>query len=149
MAMPPPDVYRDKFNHIVRMLETAFPTAPQGPDTVAVEVPTRRQRTQVVHVRYRPQHDDEPPRLVVRSPIGAVPHRLDREALLRRNALLDAGAICITDLSTGDGQPQPYLVVRATHLLPTADDREVWALIDAVAHAADGVEYDLFARDDL
>lgn len=147
--MPSSDAYRDKFDRFVSMIGTALPTDRRREDSVAIEVPTRRQRTQVVHLDYRPSTDEEPPRIVVQSSVGAVPRRLDREDLLRRNAGLEAGAICITDVSTGDGQPQPYLAVRATHLLSTADEREVWALVEAVAHAADGLEYDLFARDDL
>lgn len=113
------------------------------------EVLTSKQRSQVVHLLLveRSVDGQDASRVVAHSPVGPVPPRYDLETLLRWNAELDEGAICIEDLREESGEVQPYFTVRATHLLASADFTEVWDLLEQVARVADAVEMEIYARD--
>ena len=114
----------------------------------AFEVMTGAQRSQVIHLLFREQLSEgtDVSRVVVTSPVGPLPPRPDYETLLRWNAELDVGAICITDLRTSEGVV-PFYTVRATHLLRTADFEEVWEMAEQVARVADALEKEIYATD--
>ena len=113
------------------------------------EVMTESQRSQVVHLLYKEQRRDgrNADRIVADSPIGPLPQRYDLEQLLRRNAELDVGAICIEDFRNEEGDQVTYLTLRASHLLSTLDFEEVWEMIEKVASMADTIERDVYASD--
>lgn len=118
------------------------------PNHWAFEVMTGDQRSQVVHVIYKENVDDsDNSRIVVDSPIGPRPQRFDLESLLRKNAHLDVGAICIEDFRNDENELVTYITLRASHLVSTLDFEEVWEMIEKVAHVADRVERDIYARD--
>ena len=114
-----------------------------------VEVGTRRRRSQIVHVRRTVWDDGEASdeRLVAESPIGRWRKRYDAQNLLRKNAELDVGAICLEEIGEDDGEPGVYLVFRASRLLKTADELEVWEMVQHVARVADDLESDIYAFD--
>ncbi|PSQ99174.1 MAG: hypothetical protein BRD48_04895 [Bacteroidetes bacterium QS_9_68_14] len=118
------------------------------------EVMTGNQRSQVVHLLYKEQRENGreanrivADRIVADSPIGPLPRRYDLEQLLRRNAELDVGAICIEDFRNEEGDQVTYLTLRASHLLSTLDFEEVWEMIEKVARVADVIERDVYASD--
>ena len=113
------------------------------------EVMTGDQRSQVVHLLYKQQQSDgrNTSRIVADSPIGPLPRRYDLEQLLRRNATLDVGAICIEDFRNEENDQVTYLTLRASHLLSTLDFEEIWEMIEKVAHMADTIERDVYASD--
>lgn len=113
------------------------------------EVPTADQRSQVVHLllRQRETQGRDVSRLVADSPIGPVPQRYDFEKLLRMNANLDVGAICIADFRNEDNESISYFTLRASHLVQTADFEEVWEMVEKVAGVADALEKDIYASD--
>jgi hypothetical protein len=113
------------------------------------EVMTGDQRSQVVHLLYKEQRENgrAADRIVADSPIGPLPQRYDLEQLLRRNAELDVGAICIEDFRNEEGDQVTYLTLRASHLLSTLDFEEVWEMIEKVAQMADVIERDVYASD--
>ena len=113
------------------------------------EVLTNERRSQVVHLLLKEWqvNGQDVSRLVTDSPIGPLPPRYDLESLLRRNAELDVGAICIEDFRNDEGDLVAYLTLRASHLVSTADFAEVWEMIEKVARVADALEKDIFARD--
>lgn len=113
------------------------------------EVMTGDQRSQVVHLLHKQQREDgrDADRIVADSPIGPLPRRYDFEQLLRRNAKLDVGAICIEDFRNEEGDQVTYLTLRASHLLSTLDFEEVWEMIEKVAQVADMIERDVYASD--
>jgi hypothetical protein len=113
------------------------------------EVMTDNQRSQVVHLLYKQQRENgrDADRIVADSPIGPLPRRYDLEKLLRRNAELDVGAICIEDFRNEEGDQVTYLTLRASHLLSTLDFEEVWEMIEKVARMADVIERDVYASD--
>ena len=115
----------------------------------AFEVLTGDQRSQVVHFLLRETSAEgrDVSRIVVSSPIGVVPARFDAEALLRRNATLDVGAVCIEDLRGESGDTSAYLTLRGSHLVSTADFEEVWEMVEKVARVADALEKEIYARD--
>lgn len=114
-----------------------------------VEVLTRDQRSQVVHVMLKEHaaNGQDVSRIVTDSPIGPLPPRYDLESLLRKNAELDVGAICIEDFRDDEGDLVTYLTLRASHLVATADFEEVWEMLEKVARVADEIEKDIYARD--
>ena len=113
------------------------------------EVNTGRQRSQVIHLILKEREEDghDVSRLVVDSPIGPVPKRYDFKQLLRRNAELDAGAICIEDFRNQENELISYLTLRVSHLIETADEEEIWEMIESTAHVADDLEKEIFAKD--
>ena len=119
-----------------------------APGHWAFEVDTLGGRSQVVHLLLHEQASDaeDASRLIASSPVGPLPTKLDCEGLLRRNAALDVGAICVEDLRTEEGL-RPFLTVRATHLLVTAELEEAWELVEDVGRTADALEKDLFVHD--
>jgi len=118
------------------------------PNHWVFEVMTEDQRSQLVHLIYKDAMDaDESARIVVDSPIGPRPHRLDLESLLRKNAELDVGAICIEDFRNDDNELVTYITLRASHQVSTLDFEEVWEMVEKVAHVADRLERDIYARD--
>ncbi|PSQ82650.1 MAG: hypothetical protein BRD44_07440 [Bacteroidetes bacterium QS_7_67_15] len=113
------------------------------------EVMTGNQRSQVVHLLHKEQRRDgrDTSRIVADSPIGPLPRRYDLEQLLRRNATLDVGAICIEDFRNEEGDQVTYLTLRASHLLSTLDFEEIWEMVEKVAQTADVLERDVYASD--
>lgn len=113
------------------------------------EVPTGRQRSQLVHLLLKRREEDgqDISRLVVDSPIGPVPKRYDFKQLLHRNAELDTGAICIEDFRNEDNEIVSYLTLRVSHLVHTADEEEILEMIESTAHVADDLEREIFAQD--
>ena len=113
------------------------------------EVGVGRNRSQVIHLIYKnkTRNEKDVSRLVIDSPIGPLPKRYDPESLLRKNAELDVGAICIEDFRKEDRELVTYLTLRASHLVHTLDQEEVWEMIDLVAQVADRLEKDIYARD--
>ena len=141
---------RQLFAQITAQLEARYAQNGREMDTGhwAFEVMTGGQRSQVIHLLFREltSGGKDVSRIVVTSPVGRVPPRPDYEALLRWNAELDVGAISITDLRTAEGVV-PYLTVRATHLIRTADFEEVWEMAEKVARVADAIEKEIYATD--
>lgn len=113
------------------------------------EIGVGRNRSQVVHLIFKDKRweGEDVSRLVIDTPIGPLPSRYDPESLLRRNAELDVGAICIEDFRNEDRERVTYLTLRASHLIKTLDRQEMWEMIDMVAHVADKLEKDIYARD--
>lgn len=119
------------------------------PNHWVFEVMTGDQRSQLVHLIYKDMSSDgdDNSRIVVDSPIGPKPQRFDLETLLRRNAVLDVGAICIEDFRNDDKELVTYITLRASHLVSTLDFEEIWEMIEKVARVADELERDIYARD--
>jgi hypothetical protein len=114
-----------------------------------IEVFTSRSRSQVVHLmcKERRHAEDEESRVIAESPIGPVLRRFNPEIVLRKNAGLDVGAICINDLKNEEQMVIPYLTLRASHLMATLDIPELEELISKVAHVADELEEEIFGKD--
>ena len=142
---------RKRYAQLVAELEKRYGdnTRVVDPGHWAFEVLTSEARSQVVHVILVEERaaTRDTSRVVATSPIGPLPPRLDFEGLLRRNANLDVGAICVEDLRTETGELAPYLTLRASHLIATADFEEIWEMVDKAAQVADALEKDIFARD--
>ncbi len=113
------------------------------------EVATTAERSQVVHLLCQELRVDgvEASRLVFDSPIGPPPPRYDAEQLLRKNAALDVGAICIEDYRDDDGEEVTYLTLRATHRLSTLDAGTAREMLESVALVADRLEEEIYAHD--
>ena len=140
-----------KFKNLTSMLQARY-----GPHSREVEpnhwmfeVLTDDRRSQVVHLLMREHSADgqDTSRVIADSPIGPLPQRFDLESLLRKNAELDVGAICIEDFRNNENQLVTYLTLRASHLISTADFEEVWEMVEKVARVADSLEKDIYARD--
>ena len=142
---------RMKFTQLAKTLQEEYGSAAREVDTDhwIFEAPTNGQRSQVVHMLMKEvsSSGQDVSRIVTSSPIGPLPPRHDLESLLRRNATLDVGAICIEDLRDEENASVPYLTLRASHLILTADYAEVWEMIEKVAQAADELEKEIFAHD--
>lgn len=142
---------RMKFTQLARSLQERFgPNAREVDDDHWVfEVMTEDQRSQVVHLLLQDvsANGQDVSRIITNSPIGPLPPRPDMESLLRRNAELDVGAICIEDLRNEEEEMVAYLTLRASHLIETADFAEVWEMIEKVAHVADLLEKEIYALD--
>lgn len=118
------------------------------PNHWVFEVMTADTRSQVVHLIHKEGMDgDEQDRVVVDSPIGPRPQRIDLENLLRRNAHLDVGAICIEDFRNDENELVTYITLRASHLVSTLDFEELWEMVDKVARVADRLEREIYASD--
>ncbi len=113
------------------------------------EVGTASTRSQVVHLilKARTENGQDISRIVANSPVGPLPPRYDLERLLRRNAQLDVGAICVEDFRDDTGHTTVYLTIRASQLMRTADFAEVWEMVDIVARIADQLEREIYATD--
>ncbi len=120
-----------------------------APTRWRIEIMTRHGRSQVVHLMYKERtHDeDDESRIIAESPIGPVLRRFNAEIVLRKNAELDVGAICINDLKNEEQMVIPYLTLRASHLLSTLDLPELQELVVKVAQAADDLEEQIFGKD--
>ena len=139
------------FDNITKLLERRYGSNAQQLDDNhwVLEVMTERNRSQVVHVLLKQYSSNgrDVSRLIVDSPIGPVPQRYDFESLLRRNASLKSGAICIEDFRDEDNDLISYLTLRASHLVHTADEEEVAEMIETTTRVADDLEQEIFARD--
>src|SRR5690625_1201710 len=139
-----------RFQNLTAQLEARFGDNSRviGPNHWVFEVMTDDQRSQVVHLLFKEQSADgrDVSRVVVMSPIGEVPQRLDGERLLRMNAKLDVGAIGIEDFRNEENDVVTYLTLRASHLMATMDCEEAWELIEQVGRVADRLEQDHYAR---
>ncbi len=142
---------RMKFKQLATALQEQY-----GPNARAVdaghwvfEVMTEERRSQVVHLLLKEvsANGEDVSRIITNSPIGPLPLRYDPESLLRRNARLDVGAICIEDFRNEDNELVTYLTLRASHLIATADFAEVWEMIEKVARVADKLEKEIYASD--
>ncbi len=140
-----------RFNNLTSKLQGRY-----GPNSKEIEanhwvfeVMTGDQRSQLVHLIYKDSSSDgdDSSRIVVDSPIGPKPQRFDLETLLRKNAVLDVGAICIEDFRNDDKELVTYITLRASHLVSTLDFEEIWEMIEKVARVADELERDIYARD--
>ncbi len=142
---------RMKFKQLATALRQQYgPNAKEiTPDHWVFEVMTEEQRSQVVHLLLKEvsANGHDVSRIITNSPIGPLPLRYDLETLLRRNARLDVGAICIEDFRTEDNELVTYLTLRASHLISTADFAEVWEMIEKVARVADNLEKEIYASD--
>ncbi len=140
-----------KFHQLTQALRAHYGDNVQEVEALhwAVELMIDARRSQVVHVllKERMVNNLDASRLVMDSPIGPLPLRYDLESLLRRNAVLDLGAISIQDLQDAEGALVPYLSLRATRLMRTATEEEIWEILDKVAHVADALEKEIFADD--
>lgn len=139
------------FNNLTSMLQDRYgPNSKEvEPNHWVFEVMTDDGRSQVVHLILKEQSADgqDVSRVIADSPIGPLPQRFDLESLLRRNAELDVGAICIEDFRNEENQLVTYLTLRASHLVGTADFEEVWEMVEKVSRVADALEKDIYARD--
>lgn len=114
-----------------------------------VDIALEEGRSQIVHLLHKTFQvgDIETQRLVIDTPIGPLPKRFDLKGLLRRNATLDSGAICIEDFRNDDNQLITYISLRATYPLAPTDPAELEDLIETSANVADELEDSIFARD--
>ena len=140
-----------RFDNLTAMLQERY-----GPNSREIEsnhwifeVMTGDQRSQIVHLLYRDNlsNGEDASRIIVDSPIGPRPQRFDLESLLRKNAELDVGAVCIEDFRNEDNELVSYITIRASHLVSTLDFEEIWEMIDKVARVADQLERDIYAQD--
>lgn len=142
---------RMKFKQLATALQDQYgPNAQEiDVDHWIFEILTNGQRSQVVHLLLKEvsANGEDVSRIVTNSPIGPLPPRPDLESLLRRNATLDVGAICIEDFRDDENALVTYLTLRASHLISTADFAEVWEMIEKVARVADDLEKEIYARD--
>lgn len=139
-----------RFERLTKLLRDRYgPNAREvEPNHWVFEVMTGDQRSQVVHLIYKEAVDGaESSRIVVDSPIGPRPQRYDLESLLRTNAQLDVGAICIEDFRNDENELVTYITLRASHLVSTLDFEEIWEMVEKVARVADRLERDIYARD--
>ncbi len=140
-----------QFSNLTAQLESRYGQGARELETGhwVFEVPTADQRSQVVHLmlREREMQGQDVSRILADSPIGPVPQRYDFEKLLRLNADLDVGAICIADFRNELNEVVSYFTLRASHLVHTADFEEVWEMVEKVAGVADALEKDIYASD--
>lgn len=140
-----------KFKNLTSMLRARYGPHSREvePDHWMFEVMTGDNRSQVVHLICKEMNVDgrDMSRIIADSPIGPVPQRADFESLLRKNAELDVGAICIEDFRDEENQLVSYFTLRASHLVSTADFEEIWEMVEKVSHVADRLEKDIYASD--
>jgi hypothetical protein len=140
-----------KFDNLTSMLEDRYgPNSREvEPNHWVFEVMTGDQRSQIVHLLLKKHSSNgaDISRVVADSPIGPKLPRYDLETLLRKNAELDVGAICIEDFRDEDNQLVTYYTLRGSHLISTADFEEVWEMVEKIAYVADSLEKDIYARD--
>ena len=142
---------RAKFRQLALMLQEGLGGHGKEvqPNHWMFEVKTKKNRTQLIHFLLKEQSagEEDSSRLVIDSPIGRMPHRFNLEWLMRENAGLDVGAICIEDFRNEDNELVTYLTHRASHRVDAADLDSIWETIQKVAYVADGLEEDIFAHD--
>lgn len=142
---------RMRFDSLTSMLEDRYGSNAKEmePNHWVFEVMTGDHRSQLVHLIYKDLSPDleNRSRIVVDSPIGPRPQRFDLESLLRKNAELDVGAICIEDFRNDENELVTYISLRASHLVSTLDFEEIWEMLEKVARVADQLERDIYARD--
>ena len=147
----PTSYSRMKFKNLTSMLQARYgPNSKEvEPNHWVFEVMTGDSRSQVVHLILKEYSADgqDVSRIIADSPIGPLPQRFDLESLLRKNAELDVGAICIEDFRNEENQLVTYLTLRASHLISTADFEEIWEMVEKVSRVADSLEKDIYARD--
>lgn len=140
-----------KFKNLTSMLRARYGPHSREvePDHWMFEVMTGDNRSQVVHLICKEMDVDgrDMSRIIADSPIGPVPQRPDLESLLRKNAELDVGAICIEDFRDEENQLVSYFTLRASHLVSTADFEEIWEMVEKVSYVADRLEKDIYASD--
>lgn len=121
----------------------------QGENHWIFEIRTKSGRSQLVHLFFKKQilSGKDISRFIAVSPIGPIHNHFEYEKTLRKNYILDVGAICIEDIKVKYDSPTPYLVYRSSHLASTIDYEEVWELIDKTGTTADQLEEELFAVD--
>lgn len=148
---PSSSATRTQFSSLTSELQARYGSQARElePNHWMFEVPTADQRSQVVHLllKQRAAQGRDVSRIVADSPIGPVPQRYDFERLLRLNADLDVGAICIADFRNEENETISYFTLRATHLVQTADFEEIWEMVEKVAGVADALEKDIYASD--
>lgn len=142
--MPSPSF---SFTPFVTALQTAFEPALKRVTERhwMVEVSTGGGRSQIVHVQWAPHLSRS--RIVLSSPIGTPTRSTSLEALLRLNATLEEGMLCLEDYRDAEGALVTHLVLRA--LVPALGFPED-ALPDVVrsmARQADALEHTLFVTD--
>lgn len=141
----------EAFTELARVLQTQCRDRAQQVtlDHWVFEVMTGDERSQIVHLLYKAADAEgrDVSRVVADSPIGPLPERLDLKQLLRKNAELDVGAICIEDFQNEDNELVTYLTLRSSHLLSTASSDACWEIIEKVARVADALERELYADD--
>ncbi len=144
-------IIRMRFENLTSTLQDRYGSNAKEiePNHWVFEVMTGDQRSQLVHLIYKDleSEGEDRSRIVVDSPIGPRPQRYDLESLLRRNAELDVGAICIEDFRNDENELVTYISLRASHLVVTLDFEEIWEMIEKVARVADRLERDIFGRD--
>lgn len=144
-------INRMRFQNLTSMLEDRYGSNSREVESNhwVFEVMTGEQRSQVVHLIYKEMSAEgrDVSRIVVDSPIGPLPQRFDMETLLRKNAELDVGAICIEDFRNDENELVTYLTLRASHLVSTLDFEEIWEMIEKAARVADRLEKEIYARD--
>lgn len=142
---------RMKFDNLTTMLKERYGANSKEvePRHWVFEILTDDQRSQVVHLIYKELKAEgrDVSRIVADTPIGPKPQRYDLESLLRRNAKLDVGAICIEDFRNEDNELVTYLTLRGSHLVSTLDFEEIWEMVEKVARVADRLEKEIYARD--
>ena len=113
------------------------------------EILTKEERSQLIHIYYKEIRRDktDESRIIIETPIGPLHKDLNYENILRKNSQLEVGTFCIEDLRNEGNMVIPYLTLRATHLVHTADKEEVFELAEKVANKADELEKEIFARD--
>lgn len=121
----------------------------QGDNHWIFEISTKSGRSQLVHLFFKKQilSGNDISRFIAVSPIGPIHKHFEYERTLRKNYVLDVGAICIEDIKVKYDSPTPYLVYRSSHLASTIDYEEAWELIDKTGTTADQLEEELFAVD--
>ncbi|MFI5251133.1 MAG: hypothetical protein ACHQQQ_01770 [Bacteroidota bacterium] len=140
-----------KIEEIIKYLKSRYTAnfRQDSPTYWRVEVMTTEGRSQVVHLIYKKiiLAGQDLSRLIAESPIGPLYKHFNYETILRKNAELDVGAICIEDLKNEENLFVSYLTLRSTHLVPTADYEEIQELIEKTAFVADQLEKEIYARD--
>lgn len=112
-----------------------------------VEVPTGGGRSQVLHVHWAPQGAEERTRLVLISPIGTLSRAVSPEAILRLNATLEEGMLCLEDYRNAEGALVTHLALRAPLPARWLPADALPALVQSVARQADQLELTLFVTD--
>lgn len=139
------------FTEPVRVLQAQHGDNAQkaGPSHWVFEVMTGDGRPQVAHLLHKAIEAEgrDVSRVVADSPIGSLPQRSNLEQLLRKNAGLEIGALCVEDFRDEDNQLVTYLTLRSSHLLSTTSFDECWNIIAEVACVADALERNLYAGD--
>lgn len=114
-----------------------------------IEIKLEDKRSQVVELIFKEKKSDgvDYSRYITISPIGPIFRSFNYEEILKLNARISIGAICIDEFQNQEGINIPYLAVRATHIAFTADFDEITELIVEVGRLADKLERDIYGKD--